>query len=183
MDYFIGRICRGLEYLIAAALAAMVLLVFGNVVMRYVFNSGIMVSEEVSRWLFLWGTFLGALVALRDRAHLGVDMVLDRLPAWGKQACLVLVHVMMLAILGMLFSGSLQQVKINWGVSAPTTGASMAIVHSSALVFSVLAALILLHELVRLLKGELPSHPSEGAAGAEAAARLINEPASAEATR
>lgn len=186
MDHFIGRICRGLEYLIAAGLAAMVVLVFGNVVMRYVFNSGIMVSEELSRWLFVWGTFLGALVALRDRGHLGVDMLLDRLPVRGKQACLVLVHVLMLVILGMLFSGSLEQVKINWDVSAPTTGASMAILHSSALVFAVLAALILLHQLVRLLQGELPTHPAEGDAEVAHAAALqdfANKPVSAEGTR
>jgi TRAP-type transport system small permease protein len=152
MERFIARLCRGLEYLIAAALAAMVLLVFGNVVMRYAFNSGITISEEVSRWLFLWGTFLGALVALHDRAHLGVDLVLERLPAWARRACLVLTHVLMIAILGMLFHGALAQVRINWDVTAPTTGASMAIVHSSALVFAALAAVILVHDLVRLLK-------------------------------
>ncbi len=49
----------------------MVVLVFGNVVLRYAFNSGITVSEELSRWLFVWLTFVGAVVALRDHAHLG----------------------------------------------------------------------------------------------------------------
>jgi len=49
-----------------AFLAVMVVMVFGNVVLRYAFNSGIIVSEEVSRWLFLWVTFLGAIVALRS---------------------------------------------------------------------------------------------------------------------
>ena len=48
----------------------MVLLVFGNVVLRYGFNSGITVSEEVSRWLFIWGTFMGAIVALREHGRL-----------------------------------------------------------------------------------------------------------------
>ena len=36
------------------ALVAMVIMVFGNVVLRYGFNKGITVSEEVSRWLFVW---------------------------------------------------------------------------------------------------------------------------------
>src|SRR4051812_44840777 len=43
--------CKLLDALIALALAVMVVLVFGNVVLRYAFNSGITVSEEVSRWL------------------------------------------------------------------------------------------------------------------------------------
>ncbi len=43
---FIDGYCRLLGYVIAAALALMVVLVFGNVFMRYAFNSGLTVSEE-----------------------------------------------------------------------------------------------------------------------------------------
>ena len=71
MDKFVDKACKGIEFLIAFGLAIMVVLVFGNVVLRYGFNSGITVSEELSRWLFIWGTFLGALVALREPR--GVD--------------------------------------------------------------------------------------------------------------
>ena len=45
----IDAYCRFLSYLIAAMLAAMVLLVFGNVFMRYALNSGFTLSEELSR--------------------------------------------------------------------------------------------------------------------------------------
>ena len=70
IDATIARFCRAIDLLIAAALAVMVVLVFGNVVLRYALNSGIAVSEELSRWLFVWLCFLGAVVALRDGAHL-----------------------------------------------------------------------------------------------------------------
>ena len=63
----------------------MVVMVFGNVVLRYGFNSGITVSEEMSRWLFVWMTFLGAIVALREHGHLGTDMLVSRLPAGGQE--------------------------------------------------------------------------------------------------
>jgi TRAP-type transport system small permease protein len=62
----------------------MVVLVFGNVVLRYGFNLGITVSEEISRWLFVWLTFLGAIVAMREHGHLGVDTLVKRLPASGS---------------------------------------------------------------------------------------------------
>ena len=71
----------------------MVVLVFGNVVLRYAFNTGITVSEEVSRWLFVWLTFLGAIVAMQEHGHLGVDMLVARLPtparrpAWSSARC------------------------------------------------------------------------------------------------
>ncbi len=66
LNAFIDRCCRWINLLIALALAVMVVMVFGNVVLRYAFNSGIAISEEVSRWLFVWITFLGAIVAVRD---------------------------------------------------------------------------------------------------------------------
>ena len=62
--------CRLLTALSVISLAVMVVLVFGNVVMRYGFNSGLTLSEELSRWLFVWMPFMGAIVALNERTHL-----------------------------------------------------------------------------------------------------------------
>ena len=87
LDRLIAGYCTVLNYLLAIALALMVVLVFGNVVLRYAFNSGISLSEELSRWLFVWMTFLGAVTALGDRAHLGTDMLVGRLGRRGKQFC------------------------------------------------------------------------------------------------
>jgi TRAP-type C4-dicarboxylate transport system permease small subunit len=155
MGRWIDRVCRLIEGVIAFMLAVMVVLVFGNVVLRYGFNSGITVSEEVSRWLFIWMTFLGAVVALREHGHLGVDMVVQRLPPAGKKACLAIGHLVMLYIVWLLFQGSLAQARINWDVTAPTTGASMAIVYASGITFAVMAAIILALDLYRLFAGQI----------------------------
>ncbi|MDO9402777.1 MAG: TRAP transporter small permease [Polaromonas sp.] len=155
MDRWIDYGCRLLEGVIALLLALMVVLVFGNVVLRYGFNSGITVSEELSRWFFIWMTFLGAIVALREHGHLGVDMVVSRLPVWGRKLCLIVGHLVMLYIVWLLFAGSLAQSRINLDVAAPTSGASMAWVYASGLVFAVLAGLILLIDLWRILSGRI----------------------------
>ena len=155
MRKIIDIYCGIFEFLIALMLALMVILVFGNVVLRYGFNSGIAISEEVARWLFIWITFLGAVVALRERAHLGVDMLVSRLPVAGKKLCLAASYACMLYILWLLYEGSLAQVRINWDTEAPVTGASMAIVYAAGTVFAVCAALILLTDGVRLLTGRL----------------------------
>jgi TRAP-type C4-dicarboxylate transport system permease small subunit len=149
----IAGYCRLLEWAIGVALAAMVVLVFGNVVLRYAFNSGITVSEEVSRWLFVWLTFLGAVVAVKEHAHLGTDALVSRLGVAGKKACLVAGHVMMLYAAWLIFSGSLAQTRINWDVQAPVTGASVALFYSSGMVFAVSAAVLLVLELVRVVTG------------------------------
>ena len=152
---FVDRFCWLLDGLIALALAVMVVMVFGNVVLRYAFNSGIAVSEEVSRWLFVWMTFLGALVALKEHGHLGTDMLVARLSRRGKQICLALSQLLMLGITGLIFVGSLAQSRINWDVEAPVTGAPMAVVYAAGVVFAVPAALLLLRELWRTLSGRL----------------------------
>src|SRR6478609_836242 len=93
LQTLIDRLCRLLSIVMVGCLALMVLLVFGNVVLRYGFNSGITLSEELSRWLFVWMTFIGALVALRQHAHLGTDSLVARLPVAGKKICLGLSHL------------------------------------------------------------------------------------------
>jgi TRAP-type C4-dicarboxylate transport system permease small subunit len=155
MDKLIGQVCKVFESLIALCLAVMVVLVFGNVVLRYGFDSSIAMSEEVSRWLFVWVTFLGAVVALYRHEHLGVDMVVDRLPVLGRKICLVLGHGVMLGVAWLLFSGSWEQVMLNIEVGAPTTGAPMAILYAPGVVFAVLATAILLLNLGRALSGRL----------------------------
>ncbi len=149
------RLCKLLEWLIALALAVMVLMVFGNVVLRYAFNSGIAVSEELSRWLFVWLTFLGAVVALKENNHLGTDLLVSRLPRSGKIACLALSQLLMLGVTAMLLQGSVAQMRINWDVEAPVTGLPMAVVYAAGAAFAVPALLLLLVELWRTLTGRL----------------------------
>ncbi|NDP40741.1 MAG: TRAP transporter small permease subunit, partial [Rhodoferax sp.] len=52
-----------LELLVVVCMVAMVIMVFGNVLLRYGFNSGIDVSDELSRYCFIWLTYIGAMVA------------------------------------------------------------------------------------------------------------------------
>ena len=153
MTRIIDGYCRLLDALVALALALMVVLVFGNVVLRYGFNSGITISEEVSRWLFLWMTFLGAVVALKEHAHLGSDMLVSRLPRTGKRICLVVGQLLMLYVTWLVFQGSLAQTRINWDATAPVTGLPLAIVYASGVVFAVSAAVLLIRDTWRALSG------------------------------
>ena len=151
----LDRFCRLLDLTSALALAVMALMVFGNVVLRYAFNSGIAVSEELSRWLFVWMTFLGAVVALKEHGHLGSDMLVSRLGRTGKRICMAASQLLMLGCTVMLFRGSWAQVKINLEVEAPVTGWSMAIVYAAGIAFAVPAAAMLLHQLWRTLANRL----------------------------
>ncbi|TDM08110.1 MAG: C4-dicarboxylate ABC transporter permease [Ideonella sp. MAG2] len=155
MNKILDQYCRALEWLLVLMLALMVVLVFGNVVMRYAFNSGITESEELSRWLFVWLTFLGAVVAVRERAHLGSDMLTSRLGPVGKRLCLGVGQALMLWVTWLLLRGAWQQAEINWEVEAPVTGASTAIFYASGVVFAASTGVMLLQDFWRTLTGRL----------------------------
>ena len=155
VEKMIDGYCRLISYLIAALLALMVVLVFGNVFMRYAFNSGFSISEELSRWLFVWLTFLGAVAALRSNAHLGTDMLVGKLGPLGKKICMGLSLLLMLYCLWLLFKGSYDQSVINWDTTSAVMEVSMSWFYASGMVFAVLSAPILLGDLWRLLSGQI----------------------------
>ena len=151
----IDKYCRLLSWLMVVSLAIMVVLVFSNVVLRYTLNSGIAVSEELSRWLFVWLTFLGAIVALRDHAHLGTDMLVAHLPPLGKKLCLGIGYVLMLFICWLIFEGALAQVKINMESTSAAMEISMSYFYGCGLVFAASGGVILLNDLWRLVTGQV----------------------------
>jgi len=155
LEKLIDRYCQFISYLIAALLAVMVVLVFGNVFMRYAFNSGFSVSEELSRWLFVWLTFLGAVVAVRSNQHLGTDMLVGKLGPMGKKICMGLSLMLMLYCLWLLFKGSYDQSVINWDTTSAVMEVSMSWFYASGMAFAVLSAPILLGDLWRLLTGQI----------------------------
>lgn len=157
LQKLIDSICRVLALLMVICLALMVVMVFGNVVLRYGFNSGITVSEELSRWLFVWMTFLGAVVALNRRAHLGTDALLSRLPLLGRKICFVVAQLLMLAMCWLMFRGTWQQTVINLQTTSAVMEASMAWLYASGMVFSTLAALIIFNTLLKFFRGDLPA--------------------------
>ena len=180
------RVLRGytrvLDVLSGLCLAVMVVLVFGNVVLRYTLNSGITVSEELSRWLFVWLTFMGAVVALREHGHLGTDALVSRLPAVGKKACLVLAQLAMLYVSWLLLSGSWAQMLINWDTEAPVTGASVGIFYASGVLMGGSGIAILLHDLLRTLFVPLAEHELVMGQESEELAALAHRPAGADAS-
>ena len=147
---------QALKYFVVFLVSTMVVLVLGNVILRYGFNSGITVSEELSRWAFVWLTYSAAIIAMRENTHLGMDSFVSMLPVWGKKVCYVLSHLIMLFCVVLFCFGSWEQAVINYGLSAPASGLSAGIFYYGAgIFFSVPAALILLKNLYLMFTGQL----------------------------
>ncbi|MEK8025114.1 TRAP transporter small permease [Pseudaquabacterium rugosum] len=155
-----GRVVDGLfkaaEAVLAALLLAMVLMVFGNVVLRYAFNGGITVSEELSRFCFVWLVFIGAVVAMREGAHLGMDTLVARLAPRGQRLCRIANELLVIACCAMFFWGTVRQHEVNATNSAPVTGLSMIWVFGIAYVTSLGIGLLAAHQLWRVISGRMP---------------------------
>lgn len=142
------------EVTLVVMLSAMVIMVFGNVVLRYGFNDGIISSEEISRFLFIWITFLGAIVTFRDNGHLGLDTVVRKLSARGKKIAFVVSNVLMLGCCSLMFYGTLKQHNINATTRSAVTEIPMSWVYGVGYVASIAMGLMILGKLIRLAKGD-----------------------------
>lgn len=134
------------------SLASMAILVFGNVVLRYAFNSGITWSEEMSRYLFVYMVFLGAIGALKDNQHLGVDMVVKKLPSSLKRIVYVIGNLFVLYLLYLVLDGSWKMTLLNMNSSAPATGLPLSFVYGIGVFMSVCMALILIFNIITVIR-------------------------------
>lgn len=155
MKRLIDGFFKLLEFLIVAMLFAMVVMVFGNVLMRYVFDTGITVSEEMSRYCFIWLTYLGAMVAMREGGHLGMDTLVKVLPVTGKKVCLFLSEVLMLMCNGMFLWGTYQMHELQVTNISPVVGISMIWIYGMGYIVSVVMGALNINKLYLLLTGQL----------------------------
>ena len=163
-----GKLIRIVEWTLVVMFGIMAVLVFGNVVLRYGFNSGIVFSEEVSRFLFMWLTLIGALIVMKDNAHLGMSSVISRFGETGQRICRFLADLLTLACCLLLAHGTYKQVIIGMDDHAPVTGIPMGIVQTSLLISSLGMSLYLGYSLWRQLTGRMSREelvPHSGSAG------------------
>lgn len=71
-------------------------LMFIEVVMRYVFNTPIMWAESLVKAMLVALSFLGSGMALKERAHMRVCMLWDRMPASLRRSLRIVFDVMIL---------------------------------------------------------------------------------------
>lgn len=144
-----------IDLVLVLLLAGMFFMVFGNVVLRYGLNSGIVISEELSRIFFVWLTFLGAVVTFRDREHIGVDSLVMALPKGGRLAMRVIGDMIILLCCGVMFWGAWLQAPVNASITAPVTGMPLIWMHGVAFIASAGIGLITLARLLRILAGRI----------------------------
>jgi len=137
----IDRICK---HIIVYLLAVITIVLFIQVVARFVFNTGTFWTDELARFSMIWLVFLGAAIATRDRSLINIDILESTFPSWKKG-----LHIFQLLVSIVFFALLL---KVGWetmGLVAaqrsPNMGVSMSIVYASipvAMILSIYFAIV-----------------------------------------
>lgn len=103
----IGRIVNRLEEgLLALLLAAMTLVTFHEVVLRYLFLSGRVWSLESVSYMFAWLVLIGISYGIRVNAHIGIDLVVAALPPMLRRLVGLLAVACCMLYAGLMFWGA-----------------------------------------------------------------------------
>lgn len=155
MQKAIDLFYRFLDLVLIVLLSSMALMVFLNVILRYAFNSGISVSDELSRFFFVWLTFIGAVVAHRHHMHMGMETFVATLGRRGRLLMMGISEIVIIGCSAVLFWGTWKQLPINISMKAPVTEMPMAWVYGTGMFTAAGIILISLVRFIRLLRGRM----------------------------
>ena len=159
MKQFMHSLLKGfdrlLEVTLVACMVVMFVLVFINVMMRLLMNSGIDLSEELPRFAFVWMCFVGAVVGMRRHSHLGVDMVVAALPVLGRKICWAISQAIMAVCSGYMLYGTYLQHDIIEKNASAVMQISMLYVYGISYLAGAAIVVICLSNLVRLALGQV----------------------------
>ncbi|TCN18414.1 TRAP transporter small permease [Mesobacillus foraminis] len=151
MDKLLKTLNSLLNGIIVVVLVSMVSLVFLNVVLRYVFSSGITWSEELARYLFVWLVFLGAVVATKEKGHLGVDLLIGAVPKKFQKILYLLASSLTVFVLILFLDGLLKMMELNKMVTGPATGIPESVFYLAGVVSSILMIVITAVQTIRFV--------------------------------
>jgi TRAP-type C4-dicarboxylate transport system permease small subunit len=147
------RVITKLDNLLAKAeavvlitlVAVMTVVVFLQVVYRYVLTQPLHWSEEMARFLFVWLSILGATLGLQKRGHFGLDFFYRMLPNKGRRFLQFIIYLLMGCVILVILVQGIKLVQTTVLQESPAMGISMGWAYAC---LPVGAALMAVHLLV-----------------------------------
>lgn len=110
----------GLRWAIISLMVSMTILVFLQVVFRYVWDNPLAWSEEIARFFFVWITFLSAANLLRIGQHISVKTFVEMLPPVPRICAEAIGHLVVLACSIMFLFGGIGITIDEWMQRSPS---------------------------------------------------------------
>ncbi|MGL6258698.1 TRAP transporter small permease [Vibrio sp. WXL103] len=140
-----------INYLAIASLLCMVCFVLANVLLRYLFNSGIPWSEELSRVFFVWVVFLGIIVGCKEGSHLMVDVLVERCGPKLKKGLQTLSLVIVILVSMSVLIGGAKLAALTHNQGLPSTGLPSSVIYLAGVFAAILIIVINAGNLYSLL--------------------------------
>lgn len=153
------------ENVLLFILFAAVVLIFMQVVMRYVFSNSISWSEELGRYLFIWLTWLSTGYAVRKKRHLRIEVIMDFFGERGKTIIDIITMIVWSGFTVFLINQSWQVTSMVWrrGQLSAALEIYTAFAYAAIPVGATIMLLRLIDEIVRSVR-KLGSQPQGGEA-------------------
>lgn len=116
---------NSLENTIAGLFTVFVIITFTQVIARYVFNAPLTWSEEFARYLFVWTVMLAGGLGIQRGVHIGVDILIEKLPSRFQPVIEVINHLLMIVFLLFLTIKGFSMAMINMGTPSPAMQVSL----------------------------------------------------------
>ncbi|GAB3191493.1 TRAP transporter small permease [Nesterenkonia suensis] len=150
IERFMQKLFRAIELLMVVFLVAMVVFVFLNMALRYLFDSGLVWSEEIARLCFIYLVYLGAVGAFRENRHLGMHVLLERVPRPAQKVLYTIVQLIIVWVMALLVIGSWDLVVQSMGDRWVATQYPRPLIYAIGLVTGLAIALMALMNILRL---------------------------------
>ncbi|MDY9920478.1 MAG: TRAP transporter small permease [Synergistota bacterium] len=115
-------IVRLIDFTGCSLLLSIALLVFYQVIMRKVFNSPLGWVEEIVRIFLVWISFLGSYVALHNKQHLLMSLIIDKLTEKKKRILSLITNSMVLTLLLVVVVYGADFINQMGNIQMPVTG-------------------------------------------------------------
>ncbi|API93091.1 TRAP transporter small permease [Virgibacillus pantothenticus] len=122
------------EYLLVILSATMVLVIFLQVVMRYVLGSSLSWSEELARYCFIWSVYIGISYGVKRKRHISVDVLLVMLKERGRLILTILTNCLFIifATIIIYYGADITIRLLSWGQDSPALQIPMGVVYLAA---------------------------------------------------
>lgn len=143
----LNRVC---ELGLILFLSIMSIVVFLEVIFRYIFNLPLFWTEEFARYCLVWASLLGAAVALRKGEHIAVTFFMDHFPEGLRRAMILAAHVSICCILAVILWGGVNLVLVTSKQISPALRIPMAIPYLALPFGSAVMLVYSIHSIVSL---------------------------------
>ncbi len=149
----LDRVNRAVEYAVTAMLIVMVIVVFLQVIFRFIVKSAIPWSEELARYLLVWISFLGASIGVKRKGHIGIAAVVNVLPGRVKIIVSLIANALSMGFFVIIVIWGHKILGVVASQLSPAMEISMALPYAAILTGGILMLIYSSYHFMTIIKG------------------------------